>query len=330
MIKQTTNEILQKAPRNSSIELLRFLFMFLIVLLHVYGHGMELDYQSIYSWGGTPLSAIHLALFCLGKLGVTGFMFISGYYGIKMNKSKWISLLSMLFFYMIIIAVANSILDGSIQLWSFFNLLHPFDGWWFMSCYVFICIIAPFIESGIQYISKQQFQLIVGGVLFYTYFAHFIGGGNEHNVSFLLSIYIIGRYFKIAPPTIVKYNNIIGLLCTAILIFFPILVSVFHLPWSLNHLFISNNNILVLAIAASLVICLESRYIHIPVVNYFASSVLAIYLITDSSLLQGRINKLLLPSVLNGYGMFYIILVCISCLVIDKVRVFLFKKLLNI
>lgn len=329
-MNENTNVIETKSPRNSSIELLRFLFMFLIVLLHVYGHGMKLDYQGIYSWGASPSSVIHLVLYCLGKIGVTGFMFISGYYGIKMNKSKWIRMLSMLFFYMLAIAVAKSILEGSIQLRVFLNCLHPFDGWWFMSCYIFICIIAPFIESGIQHISKHQFQLIVGGLLFYTYFAHFIEGGNEHNVSFLLTIYIIGRYLKNYPPPFVKYCKSINLITIGLLVSVPIIISVLHLPWRLNHLFISNNNIFLLVIVASMVISLEKKYIYIPIVNYFATSVLAIYLITDSSLLQGRINTLLLPSVLEGYGILYIILLCIACLLIDKIRDYVFKKFLKI
>lgn len=37
-----------KAPRNTSVELLRFAFMYLILLIHVYGHGTGLDYERIY------------------------------------------------------------------------------------------------------------------------------------------------------------------------------------------------------------------------------------------------------------------------------------------
>ena len=73
-------ESVRKQPRNTSIELLRFAFMFLIVLLHVYAHGTEHDYQQIYDWGKNMDTAFHLSLFSIGKIGVTGFMFISGYY----------------------------------------------------------------------------------------------------------------------------------------------------------------------------------------------------------------------------------------------------------
>ncbi|MGM9779967.1 MAG: hypothetical protein ACI3ZD_16780, partial [Prevotella sp.] len=66
--------------RNSSIELLRLWFMLMIVTLHAYAHGSGLDYDYLYSLGSDWATAHHLGLFSLGKCGVTGFMFISGYY----------------------------------------------------------------------------------------------------------------------------------------------------------------------------------------------------------------------------------------------------------
>ena len=56
-------DLAKKQPRNTSVELLRFAFMFLIVLLHVYGHGTELNYEQIYDWGNNTNTAFHLALF---------------------------------------------------------------------------------------------------------------------------------------------------------------------------------------------------------------------------------------------------------------------------
>ena len=72
-----------KTPRNTSVELLRFAFMYLILLLHAYIHGTELDYERIYLWGANPGTAPHLALFSLSQIGVTGFMFMSGYFAVN-------------------------------------------------------------------------------------------------------------------------------------------------------------------------------------------------------------------------------------------------------
>ena len=85
--------------RNTSIEILRILFMLLILIGHVYAHGSNLDYQLIYSYAGHLDTFWHTSMFSLCKIGVTGFIFISGFYGIKFNLKK----LLILFFYIIVL-----------------------------------------------------------------------------------------------------------------------------------------------------------------------------------------------------------------------------------
>lgn len=184
--------------RNSSVELLRFAFMFLIVLLHVYGHGSGLDYERIYHWGTETGTMLHLFLFSLGKIGVTGFMFISGYYGIRANRHKVLDMILIPLFYLIVLMPIG---NGSSKL----LLLHPFDGWWFISAYLFIMFLAPLIETGIKNVSHTTFRNIVLALLSYTYFARAISSPNSHDVVLLLTIYVAARYFKS-----VSYNSIIG------------------------------------------------------------------------------------------------------------------------
>ena len=187
---------LQITKRNSSIELLRFVFMFSIVLLHVYGHGSHLNFEWIYSLGSSWNTSYHLGIFSFCKIGVTGFMFISGYYGIRMNKSKWVSMALLLLFWTAVLCLGVSGGKG-LRL-----LLHPFDGWWYVSCYLFICLLSPIIEEGISRISQHTFRNIVLAAIAYTYGAHFIGMNNDHDVSFLLTVYFTARYLKYYPPPI--------------------------------------------------------------------------------------------------------------------------------
>jgi peptidoglycan/LPS O-acetylase OafA/YrhL len=69
---------MEKRKRNISIEGLRIVFMLFIVVLHGYYHGIN-NLSEIYAWGKEPSMSIHLVMFTLCNLGVTGFMFISGY-----------------------------------------------------------------------------------------------------------------------------------------------------------------------------------------------------------------------------------------------------------
>lgn len=183
-------DLVRKQPRNTSIELLRFAFMFLIVLIHVYGHGTELNYEQIYDFGKNVNTAFHLSLFSLGKIGVTGFMFISGYYGIHANRFKVIDLILITLFYLLLLAPIG-------QGFGILLFLHPFDGWWFVSAYLFIMFIAPLIEIGIKSVSQTTFRNIVIATLIYTYFAQALFSANSHDVVLLLTVYLAARYFKL-------------------------------------------------------------------------------------------------------------------------------------
>lgn len=310
-------DALVKTKRNSSVEILRFLFMFSIVLLHVYGHGSHLNYEWIYSLGSSFQTAHHLAIFSFCKIGVTGFMFISGYYGIRMNRKKLITIVLLLIFYAALLLYFNG---GGILL-----ILHPFDGWWYVSCYIFICIMSPLIEDSITRIGKQDFRYIVITLLAYTYFAHFIGMNNDRDVSFLLTIYITARYLKIYPSRwYLKFSTKIGFAAFLCLCILPIMASYLHVPFKFMKLFVQNNNILLLILAASLVIWAEKKHCYLSVINYLASSMLVIYLITDYPPIRTKIDPLLLVYVLNGSGFFIIFGLCLACLCFDKVRECLF------
>ena len=179
-----------KAPRNTSVELLRFAFMYLILLLHAYIHGTELDYERIYLWGANPGTAPHLALFSLSQIGVTGFMFMSGYYGIHATRGKAANLILTALFWLLILTPIGG---------GFGKLLylHPFDGWWFVSAYLFVMCLSPLIEAGIKAVPQQTFRNVVIAMLAYTYIAKTLDNAHSTDVVLLLTIYLAARYFRL-------------------------------------------------------------------------------------------------------------------------------------
>lgn len=309
--------------RNSSIEMLRFAFMFLIVVLHAYGHGSHLDYEAIYALGAEPSTALHLCIFSLGKIGVTGFMFISGYYGIRMNGKKWATMLAMMAFYYVVLTIAG----GNFGLGSVVHLARVFDMWWFMAAYLFICLLSPFIEEGIKRLSQRKFLMMVLGMMYYTYVSHFIGMCNDHDVPLLLTVYLAARYINNYPPLFLKYVKAILFVSVLLLCIVPVVISMVGLPEKLNTLFISNNNVLLLTTVASLTVWLERKHTYIPWVNYLSSSVVAIYLITDFTWVRKLLDPWLLHHIMGWYGFVYVLLVCAGCLMVDKPREWVFKMI---
>ncbi len=183
--------------RNSSIELLRFVAMFGILVIHTFGHGSGLNFDFIYGLGSNWNTAGHLALFSLGETGVTVFMFISGYYGIRLNLKKTILLVIMLSFYVLITGLVEGQSIKGITL----MMLHPWDnGWWFVKSYLIVMLLSPFINAGIEKLREKQMRIVVLSLLFYTYFGHFLNGAFDQNTELLLTIYLAARYLKIYPP----------------------------------------------------------------------------------------------------------------------------------
>lgn len=115
--------------RNSSIELLRILCIFGIIFMHTI------------AYGGDELSQInrYLLIFanCFTNLGVTCFMLISGYFGVRFNLQKLIKLDLMAILYTIlhqVIKLALGIPVGKMDwLSSFFPILS--NQYWYLTAY---------------------------------------------------------------------------------------------------------------------------------------------------------------------------------------------------
>lgn len=302
--------------RNSTVELLRFFFMLSIVLLHVYGHGSHLNYRWIYSLGDNCDTAIHLALYSLCKLGVTGFMFISGYYGIRMDKIKLLKLVVTSFLYFVGLQM---ILGG--RGWQL--VMHPWDAWWYIGGYFIIILLSPMVELAYKHLEKKMLILVISGFVFMTYAIGFVSGSNSHDLMLLLTIYLVAMHVRKYPSQedscIMRYLPVICIISLLIIAFTPIVIQNLGLPIMVQKIFISNNNILLLIAVASLVILADGQFFSSKSINWLAKGILAIYLITDWKGMREVLDTWLLPHVMNGIGFLYILLICISCMIIGAI-----------
>lgn len=96
--------------RNMTVEYLRLVFISFIVLLHILWE----DYGGLYGVtdNQSANAYIQLGLTNLVALGVTGFILISGFYGVKMKIGRIISLWIQTSFYALLSAVLIKIFWG--------------------------------------------------------------------------------------------------------------------------------------------------------------------------------------------------------------------------
>jgi surface polysaccharide O-acyltransferase-like enzyme len=146
------------------------------------------------SWG-LPLRNI-----C--HIGVVVFVMISGYYGIRRKWSRLLELALTVSFYNILgILVATLCFNQHFEVRSLLSVFIPITkgGYWFITTYVVLYLIAPYINMVLEKLPKRDFLLlliVLGIIVWY-------GGGIWSNdighgrgiMAFILS-YCIGSFIK--------------------------------------------------------------------------------------------------------------------------------------
>ena len=181
--------------RNQSIELLRIVMMTLIV----FGHFLLYGY-----WGtdeadrGLNMQKLLLPLYVYH---VDAFVFVSGYYGINLRWSKFAMLIIKMVVYSIVaIGLAMIVMsEFNLTLSSFLHNVYPISAcdWWFMSQYLFLMLLAPIINKGVDALDKKTLTILVI-VLYLSWF--------RCTSVLLLFIYILGRYLRKYPYKPLEQN----------------------------------------------------------------------------------------------------------------------------
>lgn len=189
--------------RNANIELLRIVAMMFIIMHHltVNGYGLQqqlkggmADHYSIF------LSAINSVVI----IGVNIFFLISGYYGIRFEGKKLAAMVVNLYVYadvLLLLAVLVGFTDLSLGVLK--NLCLPFYNYWFIYVYLFLYLLSPILNKGIESMSKNQalaMILILTGMFCVVDFvlpAAQLGLNRGYSLIFAIYLYLLGRVMRI-------------------------------------------------------------------------------------------------------------------------------------
>ena len=177
----------QVAVRDNRVELYRVALMFGIVLLHTNAHAAD-----NYPWLGC------LLMFC-----VTGFVFISGYYGIRFAWIKLLKLYGVAFACMALVAMMEC--AAGCLAWKDFaaRIFYHVRLTWFLHAYAVLMLVAPLLNAALE---KRGWELPFLALAFgwsYLYeIAHFrpyvfpTTGLGAHTPLTLAGIYVAARIFR--------------------------------------------------------------------------------------------------------------------------------------
>ena len=187
--------------RNSNHELLRLIAMYMIVFIH---------------------ANMFLGMFCTGdffvffngfvngicNIGVSCFILISGYYGIKFNTKKLVKMECMMITFslletgILLIAFPDR-MKGTVLLEQLVKSFLPFitRKYWFYSCYVCLMLFSGYIQKLIEALDREEFRkllllMLVLFSVFPTLFYFEVIPDNGKGLIQMIMVYMIGRYIR--------------------------------------------------------------------------------------------------------------------------------------
>lgn len=194
------------ARRMAQFELLRILAMCGVVMNHVFNYGLQI-YDNFSIDVSTPWRAILWGILEIMKLlalpSVNCYILISGYFLIDKTQFRWKGIWriwSETWFYAVgiyLLAVAlslipfcwNDLLENATPILS--------NTYWFVTSYLALILIAPFLAMLMKHVSKRQYQivLILGGIVcFQLFLGHFLM--DPQQILLFVYLFLIGGYIR--------------------------------------------------------------------------------------------------------------------------------------
>lgn len=191
-----------KQKRNSNIELLRVISMFMVILIHLMTKTSVLWEMN----HGQPVYYISWFLYAFCMTGVNCYVLISGYFGTE-SKFKFDRLIRIYFqvlFYSVGIAVIMRICHFDLKD-GWLNVLLPITRreYWFATVYLGLYCLTPFLNLALKNISEKQLRqlLLVLGVLFcviptFLHADNWLEDGGAYGIVWFVFLYLTGGYIK--------------------------------------------------------------------------------------------------------------------------------------
>ena len=185
--------------RNYYFDILRIIAMLMIIIHHITINDFGL--QSYLNGTGVILSSkqalILMTINSFVIIGVNLFFLVSGYFKIKFNFKKLISLILEVYIIFDIVTFIGILLNFvPLNKETILNLLFPFNQYWFLIVYLVLMIISSYLNKLIEYINKDDKKIIIFLLLLFTIYAYkfdnglIINGG--YSLIWAITMYITG------------------------------------------------------------------------------------------------------------------------------------------
>lgn len=191
----------QLINRNSSHELLRLIAIYMIVFVHANMFLGNFCTGNYYVFFNGLINGI-----C--NIGVSCFILISGYYGVRFDIRKLVKMECMMITFSlletgILCVTLPQQMQGAALLEQLVKSVMPFitRKYWFYSCYVCLMLLSGYIQKFTEILDKTAFRrllilLLVLFSVFPTLFYFELIPDNGKGLVQMIMVYMIGRYIR--------------------------------------------------------------------------------------------------------------------------------------
>jgi surface polysaccharide O-acyltransferase-like enzyme len=327
-MKLSDNKILAK--RDYNIELLRIVLMFMIVLLHMVSHGLEFVPSLIKNLPNERINPYHIGIFSFTIIGVNTFVFISGYYGIKYKLSNVFGFAKQALFTSLCILLAYWFFYKDISLKfairSFFPILSNY--WWFLSTYVLLYFLSPFINKGIETLDQITFRNAVIGLFIFNCIGGYVWGSFNANGGYsilnFIFLYFLGRYMKLHDIfsyikwPVLYYLILFTITCTIGIYLYQ------HNYYKFFLKFYDYNNPLILILSVLFFCIFRNMKINVDI-RFLSKLTFGVYLFSDNDLARDNLPHIFSTNWSVGYILFITIIIYTSSSLLEFIRQSIFS-----
>lgn len=333
-----------RTERQSNIEILRCVSMFMVMMMHssfiTFGFPVkETVQESPCDW------VLHTFQYSIAIVAVNVFVLISGWFSIKPSikgissflfQVTFLKLLSFIFF-----LVLGTLSFTKSTLYDLL-MLNPYTGW-FIKTYLLLYILVPVLNTFVENTTRKVFQNVL---IFYFLFVFVMGWFRDitgyimggYSITMFVGLYLLARYANIYKPTWSCYSMkkdfiiyMIATFFTFLGIFLPVYFGMEKCDIFVQAFTRYSSPFVVLGAMHLLLLFSKLKIGTRPMINKVARSCFAVYLL---HFMWGLFPLVILDIYETAtLGVYYLMLfiwlvtIFFCCIVVDQLRVYIWNKI---
>ena len=335
-----------KKVRDSNMELLRLLAMFMVLVYHAdfLSLGMP-NMEDEMSMGQWIDSSLRFFVQSVCVVCVNVFVMLSGWFGIKPKIDRLIAFLFQVTFFTLVSIVANVVFwNHQLCFDDVKNIFMLNDNLWFPKSYLLLYVLSPVLNAFVEKATERQFRFVLIPMVLFQMIYGWITGGvgwfmGGYSCIFFIELYLLARYLRLH----VDYKCYGGAK-TFFLLFFSgaLVISLIWIFGSIKGIDVTRflnvyTQPFAILGAAVLVLLFSKIDLKNQIINKIAASCFAVYLfhcapgmLTHFTCIVGCLHKSCVLYLFVFYTFMLIIAVYVAAVLLDQIQIWIWHKFLHL